>query len=85
LLNEHPFKNEPNARRICNLYNGSPISADTLWTVMKQLRKRIIRLIETGCVTDNEERQRLEHFLKTKKIESLLYTPFCTLHHQIES
>ncbi|MBV9179177.1 MAG: hypothetical protein JO297_19270 [Nitrososphaeraceae archaeon] len=21
-LNEHPFKNEPNARLICNLYNG---------------------------------------------------------------
>src|SRR3954452_10698193 len=40
-LNEHPFKNEPNARLICNLYNGSPITADSLWTVMKQLRKRI--------------------------------------------
>ena len=27
-LNEHPFKNEPNARLICNLINGSPITAD---------------------------------------------------------
>ncbi len=40
-LNEHPFKNEPNARLICNLNNGAPITADTLWTIMKQLRKRI--------------------------------------------
>jgi hypothetical protein len=74
-LNEHPFKNEPNARLICNLYNGSPITADSLWTVMKQLRKRIIRLIETGCITDNKERQRLEFLLKTKK-----WNPYCIRH-----
>jgi integrase/recombinase XerD len=24
-LNEHPFKNEPNSRLICNLINGSPM------------------------------------------------------------
>jgi len=71
-LNEHPFKNEPNARLICNLYNGSPITADSLWTVMKQLRTRIIRLIETGSITDNEEHQRLEYLLKTKK-----WNPYC--------
>lgn len=59
-LNENPFKNEPNARLICNLYNGSPITADSLWIVMKQLRTRIIRLIETGSITDNEEHQRLD-------------------------
>jgi hypothetical protein len=27
-LNEHPFKNEPNARLICNLQNGAPIKSD---------------------------------------------------------
>lgn len=43
-LNEHPFKNEPNARLICNIQAGSPITPDALWTVMKQLQKRIIRL-----------------------------------------
>ena len=79
-LNEHPFKNEPNARLICNLYNGSPITADSLWTVMKQLRTRIIRLIETGSITDNEEHQTLEYLLKTKK-----WNPYCIRHSAITS
>jgi integrase/recombinase XerD len=79
-LNEHPFKNEPNARLICNLYNGSPITADSLWIVMKQLRTRIIRLIETGSITDNEEHQRLEYLLKTKK-----WNPYCIRHSAITS
>ena len=79
-LNEHPFKNEPNARLICNLYNGSPITADSLWTVMKQLRTRIIRLIETGSITDNEEHQKLEYLLKTKK-----WNPYCIRHSAITS
>jgi integrase/recombinase XerD len=38
-LNEHPFRNEPNARLICNLLTGGPIKPDSLCTVMKQLRK----------------------------------------------
>ena len=44
-LNEHPFKNEPEARIICNLNNGSPITPDAIDFVMKQLRERIIRLM----------------------------------------
>jgi hypothetical protein len=50
-LNEHPFKNEPNARLICNLLTGGPIKADSLCTVMKQLRRRILRLLESGSIT----------------------------------
>ena len=38
-LNEHPFKNEQNSRLICNLINGSPITADNIDKVMKQLFK----------------------------------------------
>src|ERR1051326_8967970 len=45
---------------------------------MKQLRTRIIRLIETGSITDNEEHQRLEYFLKTKK-----WNPYCIRHSAI--
>ena len=37
LLNEHPFRNEPNARLICNLQTGAPIKPEALWTIMKQL------------------------------------------------
>jgi len=36
-LNEHPFRNEPDARLICNLINGSPIGPDAIDKVMKQL------------------------------------------------
>ena len=42
-LNEHPFRNEPEARIICNLRNGSPIRSEALWTMIKQLRARIER------------------------------------------
>ena len=45
-LNEHPFKNEPNARLICSLVTGLPIRPDSLWTMMKQLRIRIQRLMK---------------------------------------
>ena len=40
-LNEHPFRNELNARLICNLNTGAPIRPDALCTLMKQLRNRI--------------------------------------------
>ena len=38
-LNEHPFRNEPNARVICNLNTGRAVKADTISSIMKQLRK----------------------------------------------
>lgn len=59
-LNEHPFRNEPNANIICNLTTGNAITADTLATVMKQLRRRIIGLLnESGSITDIHERENL--------------------------
>jgi integrase/recombinase XerD len=79
-LNEHPFKNEANARLICNLLTGAPIKADALCTVMKQLRKRIVRLLENGYITDECERQKLELLIKTKK-----WNPYCIRHSAITS
>ncbi|MGB6534045.1 MAG: hypothetical protein WBF33_38695 [Candidatus Nitrosopolaris sp.] len=79
-LNEHPFRNEPNARLICNLVTGAPIKPDALCTVMKQLRKRITRLLENGTISDKNERQRLEFLLKTKK-----WNPYCIRHSAITS
>ena len=55
-LNEHPFKNEPNARLICNLNNGSAIAPDAIDRVMKQLRERIIRMLEKGEIQNLKER-----------------------------
>ena len=46
-INKHPFKNEPNARLICNLYTGAYITSQTIWQVLKQLRQRIKRLVES--------------------------------------
>jgi integrase/recombinase XerD len=45
-LNEHPYRMEPNARLICNLWDGSSIGADTLEKMMKRLKERISRLLE---------------------------------------
>jgi hypothetical protein len=79
-LNEHPFKNEPNARVICNLVTGGSVKADTLSSIMKQLRKRIIRLNETGQIADEQERQKLEHLAKSKK-----WNIYCIRHSAITS
>jgi polyhydroxyalkanoate synthesis regulator phasin len=65
---------------ICNLINGAPITADNIDKVMKQLRERIIRLLENGEITNNEEREKLEHLLKTKK-----WNPYCIRHSAITS
>src|SRR5215472_812568 len=54
-LNRHPFKNTAEARLICNLQNGAPIKPDSLCTVMKQLRHRIIRMLGSGMITNLEE------------------------------
>jgi integrase/recombinase XerD len=77
-LNEHPFRNEPNANIICNLTTGSAVTPDCLATVMKQLRKRIIGLIQSGSITNNQERANLERLLKTKK-----WNPYCIRHSAI--
>ena len=79
-LNEHPFKNEPNARLICSLVTGSPIRSDSLWTMMKQLRIRIKRLLQNGSITNSVEREQLEFLLKTKK-----FNPYCLRHSAITS
>ncbi|MFZ0513332.1 MAG: hypothetical protein WAM14_17115, partial [Candidatus Nitrosopolaris sp.] len=79
-LNEHPFRNSPDARVICNLMTGSPLGPDAMWTMMKQLRNRIIRLLERGSITNEEEKQKLEHLLQTKK-----WNPYCIRHSSITS
>jgi ribosomal protein L37E len=79
-LNEHPFKNEPNARLICSLITGSPIRSDSLWTMMKQLKIRIKRLLQNGSITNSSEREQLEFLLKTKK-----FNPYCLRHSSISS
>lgn len=77
-INEHPFKNEPNASIICNQITGAPIHADTLNSIMKHLKERIERLIESNQITDEAEKERLDHLLKVKK-----WNPYCIRHSAI--
>jgi integrase/recombinase XerD len=79
-LNEHPFKNTPEARLICNLHTGGPVGPEAMWTMMKQLRKRIIRLLRNGSIIHEDERRQLEFILKTKK-----WNPYCIRHSAITS
>ena len=77
-INEHPFKNEPNASIICNQITGAPVHADTLNNIMKHLKERIERLIESNQITDEAEKERLDHLLKVKK-----WNPYCIRHSAI--
>ena len=79
-LNEHPFRNEPNASLICNLTTGSPIRADVLNDIMKHLQGRIHRLIDTHEITDKLEAEKLDSLLRTKK-----WNPYCIRHSAITS
>ena len=77
-LNEHPFRNTADARLICNLNNGAPIKPEALWTMMKQLRSRIHRLIETNVISDDAEKEILRTLLTTKR-----FNPYCLRHSSI--
>jgi len=77
-INKHPFKNEPNARLICNLINGAPVKSDRIWQVLERLRLYIKRLVEIGSITDIQQKQKLEHLLRVKK-----WNPYCFRHSAI--
>jgi integrase/recombinase XerD len=77
-LNEHPFRNTPEARLICSLINGAPIKPEALWTMMNQLRLRISRLIKTDSIPDSAESERLHRLLNSKR-----FNPYCLRHSSI--
>jgi integrase/recombinase XerD len=79
-LNEHPFRNEPDARLICSTITGAPVNPEAMWTMMQQLRLRIIRMLEDGSVINDDEKQKLRHLLNTKK-----WNPYCIRHSSITS
>jgi hypothetical protein len=39
---------------------GRPVNPEAMWTMMKQLRNRIVCMLENDAITDNEERLKLE-------------------------
>ncbi|HXG07750.1 MAG TPA: site-specific integrase, partial [Nitrososphaera sp.] len=78
-LNLHPLKDVPDARLICDLNTGKPLTPDRIWFIMTQLRERIKAVVKAGLVKDESERQKLEYLLKTKK-----WNPYCLRHSSIE-
>lgn len=79
-LNKHPFKNTLESRLICNLYSGGPIKPEAMWTMMKQLRKRISQMLENGSIVDPKEREKLDYLIRTKK-----WNPYCLRHSSISA
>jgi integrase len=77
-LNKHPFRNESSARLICNITTGAPVNPEAMWTMMKQLRLRIIRMLEDGSIINDDEQQKLQYLLKTKR-----WNPYCIRHSSI--
>jgi integrase/recombinase XerD len=77
-LNEHPFRNTPDARLICSLNNGAPIKPEALWTLMKQLQARLTGMIKTCEITDETEKERIRVLLNTKR-----FNPYCLRHSSI--
>ena len=79
-LNEHPFRNEANARLICNTENGKPLLPGMVYDTMYLLKKRIIRLVASEEIKDTKEKEKLQYLLKTKK-----WNPYCIRHSSITS
>jgi len=49
-----------------------------MWTMMKQLRSRIIRILENNDIKNEQEKQKPEFLLKSKK-----WNPYCIRHSAI--
>jgi hypothetical protein len=79
-VNEHPFRNTPDAYLICNIMTGAPVKPDAMWTMMNQLRNRILKMLKEGSITDTKEKEKLEYLIKTKK-----WNPYCLRHSSISS
>ena len=77
-LNEHPFRNESNARLICNTENGKPLLPGMVYDTMYLLKKRIIRLVASEEIKNTKEKEKLQYLLKTKK-----WNPYCIRHSSI--
>ena len=77
-LNNHPLKDYPKARLICDLKTGKPLKPERLWDIMMQLRDRIETLVREGQIQDDDERKKLENMLRTKR-----WNPYCFRHSAI--
>lgn len=79
-INDHPFRNTPNANLICNIMTGAPVKPEAMWTMMNQLKNRIIKILDEGLIKDPAEKEKLEYLIKSKK-----WNPYCLRHSSISS
>lgn len=79
-INDHPFKNSPNASLICNLMTGAPVKPDAMWNMMNQLKLRIINMLKLAMVKDSDEKEKLESLIRNKK-----WNPYCLRHSSISN
>ena len=77
-LNEHPFRNEPDSKLMCNITTGASVKPSAIWDIMRKLRSRIKRLLENNEIVDLKEREGLEYLINTKK-----WNPYCIRHSSI--
>jgi integrase/recombinase XerD len=54
------------------------VRPEVLWTAMKQLRQRIIRLLENHSISDPNELEKLEYLIKNKR-----WNPYCIRHSAV--
>ena len=75
-LNEHPFRNQPDSRLICNLMTGAPVKPEALWTMMKRLKSKDN---PSSCKWRHYRCQRTTEIRSPahdKKVESILHSSF---------
>lgn len=77
-LNDHPDRNNGEAPLICNQRNGKSIIPRYIYDVMERLKFRIKRLVISGSISDQREKERMQYFLNVKK-----WNPYCIRHSAI--
>jgi hypothetical protein len=90
LNNYHPDKTNPYAKLICShkptikyvnkekLKIYGKLDADSLWWIMKELKRKIRKKLDEGLITDEKEVELLERLLITKS-----WNPYCIRHSAI--
>ena len=90
LNNYHPDKTNPYAKLICShkpiikyvnkekLKTYGKLDADSLWWIMKELKRKIRKKLDEGLITDEKEVELLERLLITKS-----WNPYCIRHSAI--
>lgn len=63
---------------------GAPVKPETIWTMMNQLRNKILKMLEEEVVKDVKEKEKLEYLIKMiwdKKLSYnsnfIIYSCFC--------